>query len=142
MKARLVEVLLQEVAQGGHYLESRHRKAENLTRRRYVSCVEKLVISARNQQISKPKHKGKPATTQSKGSHVDLECDTDEEAFGASTKLGDSKGWIVDSGVSSHMTPVREILVNYVEFEKPQMVCLGDGQMVEALGRGNIWFSL
>ena len=31
---------------GGHYLESKQRRAENLTRRRYVSAVEKLVISA------------------------------------------------------------------------------------------------
>ena len=87
----------------------------------------------------------KPAATQSEGFRVDIECDTNEGAFGASTKPGDSKGWIVDSGASSHMTPVREILVNYVEFEKPQMVCLGDGRMVEALGRGTSispWFSL
>jgi len=67
--------------------------------------------------------------------YVDIECDTDEGAFGASTKLNDSNGWIVDSGLSSHMTPVREILVNYVEFAKPRMVCLVDGRMVEALGR-------
>jgi len=40
------------------------------------------------------KQKAKP---ESEGSHVDLECDTDEGAFGASAKLGDSKGWIVDS---------------------------------------------
>ena len=87
----------------------------------------------------------KPAATQSEGFRVDIECDTNEGAFGASTKPGNSKGWIVDSGASSHMTPVREIVVNYVEFEKPQMVCLGDGRMVEALGRGTSispWFSL
>jgi len=70
----------------------------------------------RNQQMFKPKHKARPATTQSEGSHVDIECDTDEGAFVASTKPGDSNGWIVNSGASSHMTPVREILVNYVEF--------------------------
>ena len=40
------------------------------------------------------------------------------------------------------MIPVREILVNYVEFEKPQMVCLGDGRMVEALGRENIHLTM
>ena len=90
----------------------------------------------------KPKHKAKPVTTQSEGSHVNLECDTDEGAFGASTKRDDSKGWTVDSGASSHMTPVREILVDYVEFEKPQMVCLGDGRTVEALGRGNIHLTM
>jgi len=79
----------------------------------------------RNQWMSKPKHKTKPATTQSERSHVDLECDTDEGAFGASTKPGDSKGWIVDSGVSSYMLPVRKILVNYVEFENPKWYVLG-----------------
>jgi len=54
----------------------------------------------------KPKHKARLATTQSEGSYVDIECDTDEGAFGASTKPGDYNGWIVNSRVSSHMTPV------------------------------------
>ena len=45
----------------------------------------------RNQQMYKAKHKAKPATTQSEGSHVDLECDTDDGAFGASSKPGDAK---------------------------------------------------
>jgi len=95
----------------------------------------------RNQQKSKPKHKAKPATTESVGSHFDSECDTDEGAFGISQSL-DTEGWIVDSGASSHMTPVREILVDYIEFEKPQIVCLGDGRTVEAFGRGNVHLTM
>jgi len=56
----------------------------------------------RNQQMFKPKHKPRPATTQSRGSHIDIEYDTDEGAFGASTKPGDSNGWIIDSGAIWH----------------------------------------
>jgi len=51
---------------------------------------------------------------------------TNEGAFGTSAQSCDTDRWIVDFGASSHMTPVREVLVDYVEFEKPQMVCLGD----------------
>ena len=50
VKVRQVEVQLQEVAQGGHYLVSRQRMAENITRKRYASCVEELFISAKNGQ--------------------------------------------------------------------------------------------
>ena len=89
----------------------------------------------RNQQKSKPKHKAK---LESVGSHFDPECDADEGAFGASQSF-DTEGWIVDSGASSHMTPVREILVDYIEFE---MVYLGDGQTVEAFGRGNVHLTM
>jgi len=46
------------------------------------------------------------------------------------------------SGASSHMTPVREILVDYIEFEKPQMVCMGDGRTVETFGRGNVHLTM
>jgi len=49
------------------------------------------------------------ATTQSEGSHVDLECDADKGAFGASTKPGNSMGWIVDSRVSSHMRDIGKL---------------------------------
>ena len=40
------------------------------------------------------------------------------------------------------MTPVKETLVDYVEFNKPQLVCLRDGRMVEAFGRGNVHLTM
>ena len=95
----------------------------------------------RNQQKSKPKHKAKLATIESVGSHFDPECEADKGASGASRSF-DTEGRIVDSGASSHMTPAREILVGYIEFQKPQMVCLGDGQTVEAFGRGNVHLTM
>ena len=33
---------------------------------------------------------------------------------------------------------MRQLLVDYEEFDKPQKACLGDGPTVEAFGRGNI----
>jgi len=128
-------------------LENRQRRAENITRRRYVSYVKKLVISTEiAQEISR---NPSPSTrqslsllTKSEGSDIDFECDTDEGAFGVFAQSCDAGGWIIDSGASSHMTPVKEILVDYEEFEKPQMVCLGDGQTVEAFGRGNVHLTM
>jgi len=40
------------------------------------------------------------------------------------------------------VTQIREVLVDYAKFEKLQMVCLGDGQMVEAFGKGNIHLAM
>jgi len=97
-------------ATGQTLLGKQTEKAENLTRRRHVSCAEKLVISAEKvQEISRCRSPSTKPSLQSKGSYVDLECDTDERAFGTSAMPGDSKGWIVDSGASSHMAPIREI---------------------------------
>lgn len=109
--------------------------------------MKKLVISTEiAQEISR---NPSPSTrqslsllTKSEGSDIDFECDTDEGAFGVFAQSCDAGGWIIDSGASSHMTPVKEILVDYEEFEKPQMVCLGDGQTVEAFGRGNVHLTM
>ena len=47
-----------------------------------------------------------------------------------------SEDWIIDSGASRHMTFQREILLDYKEFKSTQLVGLGDGYTVEALGTG------
>ena len=41
----------------------------------------------------------------------------------------------MDSGASTHMTREKELLLDYREFEKPEMVGLGD---VEAVGVGTV----
>ena len=48
--------------------------------------------------------------------------------------------WIIDSGASRHMTFQRDVLRHYEEFEKPELVGLGDGRTVEALGTGEVKF--
>ena len=40
------------------------------------------------------------------------------------------------------MTKMKELLVNYEEFDNPQKVGMGDGSTVEAHGRGDIYFTL
>ena len=46
--------------------------------------------------------------------------------------------WLVDSGASTHVTREKELLLDYREFEKPEMVGLGDGKSVEAVGVGTV----
>ena len=46
--------------------------------------------------------------------------------------------WLIDSGVSSHMTKERHILMNFQEFEEPENVAQGDGSVVKALGHGHV----
>ena len=42
----------------------------------------------------------------------------------------------MDSGASTHTTREKRLLLDYREFEKPEMVGLGDGKTVEAVGVG------
>lgn len=53
-------------------------------------------------------------------------------------RSSDAFEWILDSGASKHMTCCKEFLVNFREFAKPQLVKVGDGRTVEALGIGNV----
>ena len=46
--------------------------------------------------------------------------------------------WIIDTGVSEHMTSNCDLLVNYQEFSKPEPVVLEDGRSAHALGTGEI----
>ena len=40
------------------------------------------------------------------------------------------------------MTQLKEILVNYEEFDNPQTVSMGDGRTIEAHGKGDIHFTM
>lgn len=44
--------------------------------------------------------------------------------------------WIIDSGATSHMTHTKEILLNYSKFDKPEEILVGDGEHIEAEGKG------
>ena len=65
--------------------------------------------------------------------------------FGASVgfvECPQSGQWLIDSGASSHMTPEKGLLVNYHQFEKPEVVGLGDGRTVEAIGVGTVYMNM
>ena len=55
-----------------------------------------------------------------------------DQAFEVTVGSVQREQWLTDSGASSHMTPTRELLTDYCQFEHPQLVGLGDGRPVEA----------
>ena len=46
--------------------------------------------------------------------------------------------WLVDSGALSHITPQKEFLVTYREFDTPEKVKLGNGRVVEVVSEMSI----
>ena len=50
--------------------------------------------------------------------------------------------WLIDSGVSSHLTKEKHVLTNFQEFEEPENVALGDGRVVKALGSGRVHMNM
>lgn len=49
--------------------------------------------------------------------------------------------WIIDSGASSHMTFNKHLLDEYMHFDKPRLIYMGDGKPLEAYGQGKMYFS-
>ena len=48
--------------------------------------------------------------------------------------------WIIDSGATSHMTHTKALLSNYEEFDEPLEILVGDGEYVEAMGQGYLFY--
>lgn len=91
-------------------------------------------------KLLKSKHKDKPTHTEShEESHSDSEP---ERVFRVSSQVSDLGDGIIDSGVSSHMTNSRDILVDYEVLDKAQNVYLGDGRTVQIFRRGNIHLTM
>ena len=62
-----------------------------------------------------------------------------DSAFHVTKCSGDRNSkWLIDSGASSHMTWNMDILSNYVQFDEPQSVGLGDGHPICAVGYGKV----
>ena len=76
--------------------------------------------------------------------HSDPDADSGS-VFGASVGFVACRQqgqWLIDSGASSHMTPDKELLINYHLFEKAEVVSLGDGRTVEAVGVGTVYLNM
>ena len=52
-----------------------------------------------------------------------------------------STTWYIDSGASqpSHQ---KDSMEDYVEFDTPEKVRLGDNRVIEALGKGSVWLQV
>lgn len=69
--------------------------------------------------------------------------DDEEVAFVIMNKNQSSeRSWIIDSAASSHMTPHRELFIEYQELTNPISVIVGDGYKHSAIGSGSVRIKL
>lgn len=106
----------------------------------------------RNQKNSAMKQKGKCYKCGS-SEHYKRDCpDISSSNDSIASSHGDEKGfigsaiqslskddaWYQDSGATSHMSKQRNWFVNYVELEEPIDILIGNGDVMRAIGRGDI----
>ena len=76
--------------------------------------------------------------------HKQFECrsatksDGNEMAF--TVQNGSKVGWLLYIGAWSHMTPAKEGFFEYEKSREAVHVCVGDGAVMSAIGRGSIRF--
>ena len=80
------------------------------------------------------KHKANAAVEQCSNSDSDVVF----VVSGGCVRSGGISKWLVYSGASSHMTREKELFQDYQEFKKTEMVGLGVGRTLEAVGIGNV----
>ena len=128
--------------QSDSVLVGAHKKHQSKPLRCYgcgaVGHFRRDCHSRKKQASSATSHKAR--TAEEECSNLDSYA-----AFGASVGSVTSPQhgqWLVDSGASSHMTPDKELLIDYHQFEKPELVGLGDGKTVEAVGVGTVYMNM
>eukprot|EP00795_Rhopilema_esculentum_P005567 gene5567-biopygen555 len=87
----------------------------------------------------RPSNSFKNETHNAKTAGKEADDDSDSQLFLAENKQTENetnRQWILDSGASQHMTSNKLLLINYREFNQPELVKLGDGHTVEARGSG------
>ena len=55
-----------------------------------------------------------------------------------SSTMNRSDEWFIDSAATKHMTNDRSILENFVEYQQPKNIYLGDSTVIHALGEGKV----
>ena len=55
-----------------------------------------------------------------------------------SSTMNRSDEWFIDSAAKKHMTNDRSILENYVPYQQPRNIYLGDSTVIHALGEGKV----
>ena len=91
-----------------------------------------------------PQHNAKAASNTEAVSNTEAASNAetldvgDYNVFVSMPQRFDADKWFVDSGASSHMTPMREMMTNYKTLSTPEKITIGDGRTVNAIGKGNI----
>ena len=55
-----------------------------------------------------------------------------------SSTMNRSDEWFIDSAATNHMTNDKSILKNYVQYDQPKDIYLGDSTVIHALGEGKV----
>ena len=55
-----------------------------------------------------------------------------------SSTMNRSDEWFIDSAATKHMTNDRSILQNYIQYDQPKDIYLGDSTVIHALGEGKV----
>ena len=63
-----------------------------------------------------------------------------ENITGSNTEKLAGSRWVVDSGASRHMTPMKEWLQNYRPFAFPHAILVGNGKDIKSFGLGDVVF--
>lgn len=116
------------------------KKFSTGTAKHKVKCFECGVVGhyksncpKKKTSYSADKHRARTAE------QLSSEC---EQAFEATVSSVERGQWLIDSGASSHMTSEKELLADFHEFEQPQLVGLGDGSTVQAIGVGTVYVDM
>ena len=67
-----------------------------------------------------------------------IENQLEEIALPALTRCDLNNGWYVDSGATRHMTFQKNLLLDFVEFNKLSRIYLGDDRVISATGEGKV----
>jgi 6-phosphogluconolactonase/glucosamine-6-phosphate isomerase/deaminase len=99
--------------------------------------------NTKNHQSTSQRSKPPPRHRAKKAAEILGEADSESgqtfvATIGLKTVEERSEDWIIDSGASRHMTFQKELLYDYREFETPELVGLGDGHSIQALGSGHV----
>ena len=49
--------------------------------------------------------------------------------------------WYIDSGATKHMTFEKDLIVDFMKYEQPSKIYLGDNRVIEAYGQGKVRLS-
>ena len=71
----------------------------------------------------------------------DNQIENEEALYTGENVLTSKSCWIVDSGVTQHMTYEKDSLSDFVTLQQPSTIILGDNRAILAYGKGTYRFT-
>ena len=118
-------------SQNSHFNKGNLSHRDNREKYKEVTCFK------RNQEGHMVKNcpfNKKPNTSKREGSNM---AELEGVALILST-TNRSDEWFIDSAATKHMTHDKSILENFVQYEQPKNIYLGDSTVIHALGEGKV----